>query len=106
VHSAICVRFGSCKKKKLTFSLPFAGFTDEPLRTCCGGGGQYNYNTEAPCGSSAATVCEDPSVYLHWDGIHLTEAAYKYIVDGWLDGVYSYPSILNLTQHQIGEQPT
>ncbi|TVU16990.1 hypothetical protein EJB05_32996, partial [Eragrostis curvula] len=75
------------------------GFNNQPLRACCGGGGLYNYNPEAACGSPGATVCDDPSVYVHWDGIHLTEAAYKFIVDGWLDGVYANPSILNLTQH-------
>ncbi|CAN6335977.1 unnamed protein product [Urochloa humidicola] len=74
------------------------GFTEEPLRACCGGGGPYNYNPEAACGSSGATVCGDPSTYVHWDGIHLTEAAYKYIAHGWLNGLYAYPSILNMAQ--------
>jgi hypothetical protein len=35
---------------------------------------------------------------VHWDGIHLTEAAYKYIADGWLSGLYAYPPILDLLQ--------
>ena len=74
----------------------FAGFSEEPLRACCGGGGPYNYNPEAACGSPGATVCGDPSAYVHWDGIHLTEAAYKYIANGWLNGLYAYPSILDL----------
>ncbi|CAL5097548.1 unnamed protein product [Urochloa decumbens] len=72
------------------------GFAEEPLRACCGGGGPYNYNPEAACGSPGATVCGDPSTYVHWDGIHLTEAAYKYIAHGWLNGLYAYPSILDL----------
>lgn len=76
-----------------------AGFTEEPLRACCGGGGPYNYNTAAACGSpGATTVCGDPSKYVHWDGVHLTEAAYKYIANGWLNGLYAYPSILDLAQ--------
>ncbi|CAN6353381.1 unnamed protein product [Urochloa humidicola] len=74
------------------------GFTEEPLRACCGGGGPYNYNPEAACGSPGAIVCSDPSTYVHWDGIHLTEAAYKYIAHGWLNGLYAYPSILDLAQ--------
>ncbi|CAN6326316.1 unnamed protein product [Urochloa humidicola] len=74
------------------------GFTEEPLRACCGGGGPYNYNPEAACGSPGATVCGDPSTHVHWDGIHLTEAAYKYIANGWLNGLYAYPSILGLAQ--------
>ncbi|PWZ08685.1 GDSL esterase/lipase [Zea mays] len=67
------------------------GFTEEPIRACCGGGGPYNYNPGAACGSPGATVCRDPSAHVHWDGIHLTEAAYKYIADGWLSGLYAYP---------------
>nr|CAB3459836.1 unnamed protein product [Digitaria exilis] len=74
------------------------GFTEDPLRACCGGGGPYNYNPEAACGSPGATVCGDPSAYVHWDGIHLTEAAYKYIANGWLSGLYAHPSILDLAQ--------
>jgi hypothetical protein len=53
----------------------------------------------AACGSpGATTVCGDPSKYVHWDGVHLTEAAYKYIANGWLNGLYAYPSILDLAQ--------
>jgi hypothetical protein len=75
-----------------------AGFTEEPIRACCGGGGPYNYNPGAACGSPGATVCRDPSAHVHWDGIHLTEAAYKYIADGWLSGLYAYPPVLDLLQ--------
>lgn len=74
------------------------GFTEEPIRACCGGGGPYNYNPGAACGSPGSTVCREPSAHVHWDGIHLTEAAYKYIANGWLNGLYAYPSILDLLQ--------
>ncbi|CAD6334307.1 unnamed protein product [Miscanthus lutarioriparius] len=74
------------------------GFTEEPIRACCGGGGPYNYNPGAACGSPGSTVCRQPSAHVHWDGIHLTEAAYKYIANGWLNGLYAYPSILDLLQ--------
>jgi phospholipase/lecithinase/hemolysin len=33
-----------------------------------------------------STVCRDPSAYLFWDG-HLTETAYRYIADGWLNSI-------------------
>jgi hypothetical protein len=33
-----------------------------------------------------STVCQDTSAYLYWDG-HFTEAAYRYIADGWLNSV-------------------
>lgn len=45
------------------------------LAACCGGGGgRYNYGK--PCGSDGATTCPNPSRYVNWDGIHLTDAAH------------------------------
>ncbi|KAG8053024.1 hypothetical protein GUJ93_ZPchr0001g32537 [Zizania palustris] len=66
------------------------------LKVCCGADGQgsYNYNNQARCGMSGASACGDPENYLVWDGIHLTEAAYRSIADGWLRGPYSSPAIL------------
>ncbi|KAG0517360.1 hypothetical protein BDA96_09G082700 [Sorghum bicolor] len=65
------------------------------LKVCCGAGGQgkYNYNNSARCGMSGASACTDPGNYLIWDGIHLTEAAYRSIADGWLKGPYCNPPI-------------
>ncbi|XP_015691735.2 GDSL esterase/lipase At5g45910-like [Oryza brachyantha] len=67
------------------------------LKVCCGAGGQgsYNYNNQARCGMSGASACGDPENYLVWDGIHLTEAAYRSIADGWLRGPYCSPAILH-----------
>ncbi|VFQ88515.1 unnamed protein product [Cuscuta campestris] len=48
---------------------------------CCGGKGPYNYNASVPCGVKGSTVCGDPSKYVSWDGIHLTEAAYRLIAN-------------------------
>ncbi|KAM0874347.1 hypothetical protein ACQ4PT_037502 [Festuca glaucescens] len=62
------------------------GLTQDVLRCCCGGGGKYNFNISAGCGMPGATVCEDPSAYLFWDG-HLTEEAYRYIAKGWLNSI-------------------
>jgi len=66
------------------------------LKVCCGAGGQgsYNYNNNARCGMSGSSACGDPEKYLVWDGIHLTEAAYRSIADGWLKGTYCSPGIL------------
>ncbi|KAF8725552.1 hypothetical protein HU200_020086 [Digitaria exilis] len=55
--------------------------------------GKYNYNNKARCGMAGAAACSDPGNYLIWDGIHLTEAAYKAIADGWLKGPYCNPAI-------------
>ncbi|KAF8714302.1 hypothetical protein HU200_027762 [Digitaria exilis] len=53
-------------------------------------GGKYNFNISAGCGMPGATVCQDPSTYLYWDGGHFTEAVYRYIAKGWLDSINSY----------------
>lgn len=62
------------------------GFTRDILRCCCGGGGKYNFNLSAGCGMPGSTVCQDPTAYLYWDG-HFTEAAHRYIADGWLNSI-------------------
>ncbi|URE08648.1 lipid catabolic process [Musa troglodytarum] len=67
------------------------GFGKFPLAACCGGGGPYNYNDSTKCGKDAG-VCANPSSQLSWDGVHLTEAAYKAIARGLL-GPYTVPSI-------------
>jgi len=66
------------------------------FQTCCGaGGGKFNYQNSARCGMSGAAACSNPAAHLSWDGIHLTEAAYKQITDGWLSGAYCNPAILH-----------
>ncbi|XP_062228106.1 GDSL esterase/lipase At5g45910-like isoform X1 [Phragmites australis] len=66
------------------------------FETCCGsGGGKYNYQNSARCGMAGASACANPAAHLSWDGIHLTEAAYKQITDGWLNGPYCRPAILH-----------
>ncbi|KAM0847610.1 hypothetical protein ACQ4PT_054892 [Festuca glaucescens] len=59
------------------------------------GGGKYNYANAARCGMSGASACASPASHLSWDGIHLTEAAYKHITDGWLNGAFCHPAILH-----------
>ncbi|GAB4831384.1 hypothetical protein Ancab_005395 [Ancistrocladus abbreviatus] len=70
------------------------GFTNGVLVACCGGGGPYNFNYSARCGHVGSTVCKDPSTHASWDGIHWTEAAYKYMAKGVIYGPYSSPPIL------------
>ncbi|GLJ52398.1 hypothetical protein SUGI_1114490 [Cryptomeria japonica] len=52
---------------------------EETFETCCGsGGGKYNFNILGMCGTSNnVKACSDPSKFVNWDGIHLTEAAYQ-----------------------------
>ncbi|CAD6240637.1 unnamed protein product [Miscanthus lutarioriparius] len=64
---------------------------DEGLTLCCGGPGRFNYNRHVFCGDPGANECKDPSARLFWDGVHLTEAAYRYIAAGWLSAITSPP---------------
>lgn len=66
----------------------------ETHKACCGLGGRYNYNGEVQCGETGEvegknmTVhsCKDPSKYINWDGIHLTEHFYERIAMAFLQG--------------------
>ncbi|PSR98623.1 GDSL esterase/lipase [Actinidia chinensis var. chinensis] len=82
------------------------GFRGRALSACCGVGGPYNFNSSAQCGSSLSRACDDPSSYISWDGIHLTEAAYKWISKGLLEGPYTIPPIktscISLTDFPMG----
>jgi phospholipase/lecithinase/hemolysin len=73
--------------------------TDGALRACCGGGGgRYNFDLAALCGMpGVSAACADPSAYVDWDGVHLTEAANRRIAEGWLRGPYAHPPILSTT---------
>ncbi|XP_062013019.1 GDSL esterase/lipase At1g28580-like isoform X1 [Rosa rugosa] len=62
------------------------GFIGGTVEACCGGGGPYNYNSSAQCGSLEASACENPAQFINWDGIHFTEAAYRWIAKGLLRG--------------------
>ncbi|KAJ0104836.1 hypothetical protein Patl1_18222 [Pistacia atlantica] len=65
----------------------------EPFKACCGSGEPpYNFGVSAACGTPSATACPNPSQYVNWDGVHLTEAMYKVMSDMFLNGTYSHPS--------------
>lgn len=70
-----------------------AGFGEGILSACCGGGGPYNYNSSALCGAPGTKVCSDPSLYWNWDGVHLTEAASRWIANGLIQGPFAAPPI-------------
>ncbi|XP_010912671.3 GDSL esterase/lipase At1g31550 [Elaeis guineensis] len=72
-----------------------SGFRSSPLPACCGGGGPYNFNSFLQCGNPGSNVCADPSSYVTWDGMHMTEAAYRKIATGLLEGPNAVPPILN-----------
>lgn len=45
------------------------------------------------CGNPGTTICSDPSKLIDWDGAHLTEAAYKLIAKGLVEGPFTNPSL-------------
>ncbi|KAJ1689963.1 hypothetical protein LUZ63_014118 [Rhynchospora breviuscula] len=51
----------------------------ETIVSCCGGGGPYNFAFSLNCGDEGCSVCKEPSQYVSWDGLHLTDAAHKII---------------------------
>ncbi|RDX75056.1 GDSL esterase/lipase, partial [Mucuna pruriens] len=75
------------------------GFTG--LKICCGMGGPYNYNASTDCGNPNVIACDDPSQYIGWDGVHLTEAAYKLITEGLINGPYSLPEFSTLCSRNV-----
>ncbi|XP_024008673.1 GDSL esterase/lipase At2g27360-like [Eutrema salsugineum] len=67
------------------------GLMSRPLPVCCGSGGTYNFTFGVKCGSKGVGYCDDPSKYVNWDGVHMTETAYRLIAEGLLKGPYSIP---------------
>ncbi|ESQ45709.1 hypothetical protein EUTSA_v10010448mg [Eutrema salsugineum] len=63
----------------------------EKFKACCGVGEPYNFQVFQTCGSAEATACKDPSRYINWDGVHLTEAMYKVMADLFLSGKFTSP---------------
>ncbi|CAL5412331.1 unnamed protein product [Camellia sinensis] len=69
------------------------GFSGGALTACCGARGPYNFDPSVECGYPASTACDDPSSHVSWDGLHMTEAAYRWIAKGLLQGPYTVPPI-------------
>ncbi|KAB5532110.1 hypothetical protein DKX38_018780 [Salix brachista] len=69
----------------------------EPFMACCGSGGPpYNFDVLSTCGSAEANACPNPSQYINWDGVHLTEAMYKVLSRMFLSGKFSHPPFVSL----------
>ncbi|KAL2337212.1 hypothetical protein Fmac_011658 [Flemingia macrophylla] len=65
----------------------------ETFKACCGKGEPYGLSAQFPCGSFFATVCSDPSKHINWDGPHFTEATYRLITKGLVEGPFANPSM-------------
>ncbi|GLT42573.1 hypothetical protein SLA2020_165650 [Shorea laevis] len=73
---------------------------EQPIAACCGyGGPPLNFDSRIACGvtkslnSSTVTAnpCDNPAVYVNWDGNHYTEAANLFVFQQILSGNYSDP---------------
>ncbi|KAJ9563128.1 hypothetical protein OSB04_008288 [Centaurea solstitialis] len=72
------------------------GFTNGALKACCGGGGPFNYNPSLACADPSSNSCAQPDTYFNWDGLHLTEAAYRLIFKSLFEGSYTTPRFNSL----------
>uniref|UniRef100_A0A803MJB1 Uncharacterized protein n=1 Tax=Chenopodium quinoa TaxID=63459 RepID=A0A803MJB1_CHEQI len=55
----------------------------EVQKTCCGiGDNKYNFNMTRMCGNNGVPVCHDPSKLVSWDGVHMTQHAYRVMAKG------------------------
>ncbi|KAF8396258.1 hypothetical protein HHK36_017873 [Tetracentron sinense] len=52
-------------------------------KACCGIGGDYDFDLTRFCGAPRVLVCRNPERRVSWDGIHLTQEAYKHMAE-WL----------------------
>lgn len=70
------------------------GFEEDGVfKTCCGkGDNDYNCDPDKLCGNEGVPVCNDPAKRLSWDGLHLTQQAYKNLADWLLSNMFTLPS--------------
>ncbi|KAL1201502.1 GDSL esterase/lipase [Cardamine amara subsp. amara] len=47
------------------------------LKSCCEIGGANNYDGKRQCGAAGVPVCQNPAKFISWDGVHLTQKAYR-----------------------------
>uniref|UniRef100_A0A2N9H015 SGNH hydrolase-type esterase domain-containing protein n=1 Tax=Fagus sylvatica TaxID=28930 RepID=A0A2N9H015_FAGSY len=63
---------------------PLLGFdAASTQKSCCGNGGDYEFSLEKMCGAPGVPVCPNPDERISWDGVHLTQKAYRYMAN-WL----------------------
>ncbi|KQK00237.1 hypothetical protein BRADI_3g48097v3 [Brachypodium distachyon] len=68
-------------------------------KACCGvGRGAYNVDMDRMCGAPGTTVCARPNEYVSWDGVHLTQHAYKVLSDLLYHGGLASPAPVNFTE--------
>ncbi|GMN58538.1 hypothetical protein TIFTF001_027644 [Ficus carica] len=73
----------------------------ERFKACCGLGDPYNFDVFATCGTPSASACINPSQYINWDGVHLTEGMYEAVSDMFLKGRFSHPPFSYLLDKKL-----
>ncbi|OMP05782.1 Lipase, GDSL [Corchorus olitorius] len=73
----------------------------ESFKACCGAGDPYNFGVFETCGSPSIIACSNPSEYINWDGVHLTEAMYKVLADMFLNGNLTNPPFKSLLERKL-----
>jgi phospholipase/lecithinase/hemolysin len=78
---------------------------EEPFKACCGCGcGEHNFNVHSLCGSPGTSACKDPSKYISWDGVHLTEAMHRHLANLFFHQESCQPSFDRLIRSKKGDQ--
>ncbi|XP_020106598.1 sinapine esterase-like isoform X2 [Ananas comosus] len=72
--------------------LDHASDFDSLLTACCGSGGEYNFEISAMCGAPGSSSCSDPNQYISWDGLHLTQEAYRVMAQSLIMEGFAYPN--------------
>nr|XP_009768592.1 PREDICTED: GDSL esterase/lipase At3g48460-like isoform X3 [Nicotiana sylvestris] len=76
---------------------------EEAFKPCCGAtGGPLNFNLHSLCGSPGTVSCNNPSKFISWDGIHLTEAMNQKVTDLFLNQGFCQPSFSELVKSRSG----
>ncbi|KAG6479227.1 hypothetical protein ZIOFF_062689 [Zingiber officinale] len=65
---------------------------DSVHEACCGAGGTYNFDIKLMCGLPGTSTCSDPTKYISWDGIHLTQEAYKTMAQALIMQGFAFPN--------------
>ncbi|KAF8653351.1 hypothetical protein HU200_062323 [Digitaria exilis] len=68
------------------------------FKACCGAGAAaYNFDMDRMCGAPGTTVCAKPDERISWDGVHLTQHAYRVMTDLlYHQGFASPPPVLRI----------
>ncbi|KAJ7945496.1 GDSL esterase/lipase [Quillaja saponaria] len=76
---------------------------EEPFKACCGAGeGPFNFDLHCLCGATGSSTCADPSKFISWDGIHLTEAMHRHLAELLFNQGYCKPSFQDLIKMKTG----